>query len=71
MGLGKTIQAAVFVSLLKTRQSVRGPVLVVAPLSTLIHWQREFASWTDVDAVNDTNNYVVLAKRYKCKQCRR
>jgi SNF2 family DNA or RNA helicase len=28
-----------------------GPALVVVPLSTLTHWYREFASWTDLNAI--------------------
>ena len=28
-----------------------GPVLVVVPLSTVSHWQREFASWTNLNAI--------------------
>jgi len=32
-------------------QNVSGPFLVVAPLSTLQHWYREFSSWTDLNAV--------------------
>jgi SNF2 family DNA or RNA helicase len=30
---------------------VRGPFLVLAPLSTLAHWQREFETWTEMNAV--------------------
>ena len=29
----------------------QGPFLVVAPLSTIANWQREFASWTNINAV--------------------
>jgi SNF2 family DNA or RNA helicase len=29
----------------------RGPWLVVCPLSTAVHWQREFEAWTDFNAV--------------------
>uniref|UniRef100_A0A5B7BD29 Putative CHD3-type chromatin-remodeling factor PICKLE n=1 Tax=Davidia involucrata TaxID=16924 RepID=A0A5B7BD29_DAVIN len=43
MGLGKTIQSIAFLaSLLKESLS---PHLVVAPLSTLRNWEREFATW--------------------------
>jgi SNF2 family DNA or RNA helicase len=51
MGLGKTIQASVFLQVLKTFQNIRGPFLIVAPLSTLVNWQREIQTWTDFDAV--------------------
>lgn len=30
----------------------RGPFLVVAPLSTLIQWEREFEIWTDLNVIN-------------------
>jgi hypothetical protein len=30
---------------------VRGPFLVLAPLSTLGHWKREFEEWTDMNVV--------------------
>jgi SNF2 family DNA or RNA helicase len=51
MGLGKTIQAAAFLHCLKTYQNVRGPFLVIAPLSTLINWYRELTAWTDLEVV--------------------
>lgn len=40
MGLGKTAQTISFLQYLRYYQLVRGPFLVVAPLSTLPHWQR-------------------------------
>ncbi|XP_049850835.1 uncharacterized protein LOC126324025 [Schistocerca gregaria] len=49
MGLGKTVQAVVFVAVIKSARGAEGeggPVLVVAPASTLQNWQREFARWT-------------------------
>jgi SNF2 family DNA or RNA helicase len=27
------------------------PVLIIAPLSTLAHWQREFVNWTDLNVI--------------------
>ena len=39
MGLGKTIQSVSLLNYLYERQGVWGPFLVVAPLSTLPHWQ--------------------------------
>lgn len=27
------------------------PVLIIAPLSTLTHWQREFRNWTDLNTI--------------------
>mmetsp|Transcript_14278 Transcript_14278/g.21378 ORF Transcript_14278/g.21378 Transcript_14278/m.21378 type:complete len:2203 (+) Transcript_14278:135-6743(+) len=51
MGLGKTIQTAAFLQMLSANQGLRGPFLVVAPLSTLVNWQREVSAWTDLDAI--------------------
>lgn len=51
MGLGKTVQTLQFLKSLRTRQNVRAPFLVVAPLSTLPHWQRESLSWTQFNTV--------------------
>lgn len=48
MGLGKTVQSVVFVNSLFTKFNYNGPVLIVAPLSTLVHWEREFFAWTDL-----------------------
>ncbi|KNE71001.1 hypothetical protein AMAG_20272 [Allomyces macrogynus ATCC 38327] len=44
MGLGKTVQIVAFVQYLVTRY-MRYPALVVAPNSTLEHWDREFRKW--------------------------
>ncbi|XP_074567339.1 CHD3-type chromatin-remodeling factor PICKLE [Curcuma longa] len=43
MGLGKTIQSIAFLASL-FEESI-SPYLVVAPLSTLRNWEREFATW--------------------------
>lgn len=51
MGLGKTIQSSVFLQMLRREQGMRGPFLVVAPLSTVVQWQREVTTWTDMDAI--------------------
>ena len=32
-------------------QNVRGPFLIVAPLSTVVNWQREVTLWTDFDVI--------------------
>ncbi|KAJ1490316.1 SNF2 family N-terminal domain-containing protein, partial [Baffinella frigidus] len=41
MGLGKTLQTIAFLAHLQAN-GVNGPFLVVAPLSTITNWQREF-----------------------------
>jgi len=51
MGLGKTIQTAVFLQMLHKEQGMRGPFLIVAPLSTITQWQREISLWTEMDAI--------------------
>ena len=51
MGLGKTAQTVVTIHHIATALANRGPYLVIAPLSTLPHWQREFEGWTDLNVV--------------------
>lgn len=51
MGLGKTVQSMAFLWHLYTKERVRGPFLVVAPLSTLDHWKRTAEDWTDLNVV--------------------
>eukprot|EP00804_Cyclotella_cryptica_P025678 CCRYP_002891-RD/>CCRYP_002891-RD protein AED:0.05 eAED:0.05 QI:284/1/1/1/1/1/17/975/2223 len=51
MGLGKTIQTASYVNHVATQLSTRGPFLVIAPLSTLPHWYREFTGWTNLNTI--------------------
>jgi len=51
MGLGKTVQSVAFMELLQRQFKVVGPFLVVAPLSTIPHWEREFQNWTDLNVV--------------------
>ena len=38
MGLGKTIQSVSTLAHIVQHESIRGPFLIVAPLSTLNHW---------------------------------
>lgn len=45
MGLGKTVQCVSFLGLLAQAAGVRGPFLVVVPLSTVPNWIREFRKW--------------------------
>jgi chromodomain-helicase-DNA-binding protein 7 len=51
MGLGKTVQAMSILHHLYTNECVLGPFLVVAPLSTIPHWKREFEGWTKMNAI--------------------
>jgi chromodomain-helicase-DNA-binding protein 7 len=36
---------------LYTFENVRGPFLIIAPLSTLEHWKRTVDEWTNLNAV--------------------
>lgn len=45
MGLGKSIQAIIFLSLLKHLDKDPGLHLVVRPTSVLENWEREFKKW--------------------------
>ena len=51
MGLGKTAQSVAMLDHLHRQKGIRGPFLVVAPLSTLPHWKREVEQWTHMNAV--------------------
>ncbi|TDH64959.1 uncharacterized protein CCR75_002121 [Bremia lactucae] len=49
MGLGKTVQIVSLIEHFKSEESIRGPFLIVVPLSTIQHWRREIESWTDLN----------------------
>ena len=51
MGLGKTVQSIAFLNELNKNKGVRGPFLIIAPLSTIPHWERTVNEWTDLNAV--------------------
>ena len=51
MGLGKTCQMITFFESLRRLYGLDGPFLVIAPLATLGHWQREATEWTDFNVV--------------------
>ena len=50
MGLGKTIQSITFIQEM-VNYGLNGPFLVIAPLSTIGNWQREFETWTDLNVI--------------------
>ncbi|CAM6096803.1 unnamed protein product [Calypogeia fissa] len=56
MGLGKTIQSVAMMETLRLKHGIQGPFLVVAPVSTLGHWQREIESLTDMNCVVYSGN---------------
>ncbi|XP_062920149.1 chromodomain-helicase-DNA-binding protein 7 isoform X4 [Mobula hypostoma] len=45
MGLGKTIQSITFLYEMYLK-GIQGPFLIIAPLSTITNWEREFRTWT-------------------------
>lgn len=45
MGLGKTIQSIAFLAYMLESKKIRGPSLIVAPLTTLRNWERELGTW--------------------------
>jgi chromodomain-helicase-DNA-binding protein 7 len=51
MGLGKTLQTCAYIDILANTFKERGPYLIVAPLSTIEHWKREFNSWTNLNVI--------------------
>ena len=51
MGLGKTLQSTLFMHAVMCGYRVRPPFLVVAPLSTLPHWESEIQRWTELHVV--------------------
>jgi chromodomain-helicase-DNA-binding protein 7 len=51
MGLGKTVQSISLLWHLFNVENIRGPFLIVAPLSTIGHWVRELEEWTDMNVV--------------------
>lgn len=50
MGLGKTVQTITLLQGIYDT-GIHGPFLVVVPLSTLHNWEREFQTWTDINAI--------------------
>ena len=51
MGLGKTIQVITYLEHLRSVEKVRGPFLIIVPLSTTSQWKREVEEWTDMNVV--------------------
>jgi SNF2 family DNA or RNA helicase len=65
MGLGKTVQSVSFVNELSNRYNVWGPFLIVAPLSTIPHWEREFAGWTTLNVITYHGTHSHSLNRFK------
>lgn len=62
MGLGKTIQSITFLKEI-FEYGIKGPFLVVVPLSTLGNWQREFETWTFLNVIVYHGRLVLLEIR--------
>ncbi|KAI4881108.1 hypothetical protein NFI96_020418 [Prochilodus magdalenae] len=50
MGLGKTIQSITFLQEIH-HTGIKGPFLIIAPLSTIANWEREFRTWTHLNVI--------------------
>ncbi|GAV51235.1 hypothetical protein ZYGR_0AD04180 [Zygosaccharomyces rouxii] len=48
MGLGKTIQTISLLTYLYEKKNIKGPFLVIVPLSTLTNWSSEFEKWAPI-----------------------
>ena len=51
MGLGKTVQSTLFIQQILYHYHTKPPFLIVAPLSTLPHWESEIRRWTNMHVV--------------------
>ena len=51
MGLGKTIMTLSLFDHLNKVYKLRGPFLILAPLTTLEHWKRIADEWTNLNSV--------------------
>ncbi|KAI9002707.1 SNF2 family N-terminal domain-containing protein [Gaertneriomyces semiglobifer] len=68
MGLGKTVQSTVFLNYLYERLNIRGPFLIITPLSTIGNWEREIKTWTDMNVVvyhgRDVSRNLIVETEY-------
>ncbi|KAJ9048377.1 hypothetical protein DSO57_1035664 [Entomophthora muscae] len=71
MGLGKTVQSVSFLHQTYYKCGVRGPFIIVAPLSTIPHWEREFRGWTDLNTIvfhgNHTSRNLIVETEFYYK----
>ncbi|XP_049847848.1 chromodomain-helicase-DNA-binding protein 8-like [Schistocerca gregaria] len=51
MGLGKTVQTISVLWYLYRWLNIYGPFLIIAPLSTILHWRREVETWTTMNCL--------------------
>jgi len=58
MGLGKTIQTLLFLRYIGFEYKIRGPFLIVVPLSTILQWEREIKEWTNYKALTFSGSQI-------------
>jgi len=72
MGLGKTAQSIAVMAFQRQFGYVSGPFLVIAPLTTLGHWQREIETWTDMNCIlycgNANDKQIIDNHEIWCKR---
>ena len=51
MGLGNSIQSMALLDHLIKISKIRGPFLIIAPLSTLDHWKKISEEWTLMNTI--------------------
>eukprot|EP00917_Polyrhabdina_sp_WS-2016_P011197 GHVP01024754.1.p1 GENE.GHVP01024754.1~~GHVP01024754.1.p1 ORF type:complete len:1241 (+),score=269.22 GHVP01024754.1:111-3833(+) len=75
MGLGKTIQTIALFAFLREMKEVKGPHLIIVPLSTLPNWAAEFRKWCpDIHVIKFKGTkderkvmaYEIRKKRFDC-----
>ena len=68
--MAQTAQSVSMLQSLRSLEGIDGPFLIVAPLSTLPHWERELTLWTDLYWINfhgnaDSRRVVMQYEWYK------
>ena len=59
MGLGKTVMTIAFLAHLWSK-GVRGPFIIVAPLSTLQNWKNEFSRYANYFSAFCLQYFIIL-----------
>ena len=60
-GLGKTAQSIATLEFQRQFLGIRGPHIVIAPLTTLGHWQREIETWTGMVRAPEQASWALVA----------
>ncbi|KAJ3261825.1 choline dehydrogenase 7 [Boothiomyces macroporosus] len=68
MGLGKTVQSTAFLFQLYRQENIKGPFLVIVPLSTMGNWEREMKTWTTMNVIvyhgNQTSRNLIVETEF-------